>query len=95
MTTTTEKYIQKAVAAAKEELAGVHFNNVSVSMNTQSDGATLALVRALESQAEANKKNSEAMLQVANALKPIDIVGIKIIDNNSVSVGDSSYDYED
>lgn len=52
--------------------------NVNVTMNMQADGATQALAQALLAQAEANKATSEAMQQLARALKPIDVCAIKI-----------------
>lgn len=78
MTTTTEKYIKKAIAEAKKELGGTSVSNCSINMDLQADGATQLLAEALLSQAKANQANSEAMGLLAKALKPIDICGIKI-----------------
>ena len=78
MTTVTEKYIKKAVHAAKEELSGTIIQNNRIEMNLNADGATQKLAEALLAQAEANKVNSMAMLKLAKSLKPIDVCAIKI-----------------
>ncbi len=78
MTTTTEKYIKKAVDEASKKLSGSHINGCNITMNMQADGATQALAQALLSQAEANEANSLAILELAKALKPIDVCAIKI-----------------
>ena len=76
--TQTEKLINKAVDAAKKELSGTVVSNCVMTMNMQADGATQKLAEALEEQAIANAINSQAMLKLAEALKPIDVCGIKI-----------------
>lgn len=40
MTTTTEKYIKKAVMEAKKEFSGNSFENVTINQNLQADGAS-------------------------------------------------------
>ncbi len=80
MTTATEKYINKAIKKAKEELGGTNttMSNVNIDMHMEADGATLQLATALAEQAKANKSNSDAMLKLAEALKPIDVCAIRI-----------------
>lgn len=78
MMTTTEKYINKAVSKAKEELGGNHLSNIHLEMNMQADGATQILAEALMEQAKANAANSEAMARLASALKPTDVCAFKI-----------------
>jgi hypothetical protein len=75
---TTEKYIKKAVDEAKKELSGANVSNCNIEMNMQADGATKILAEALRCQAEANEASSNAMLQLAMTLKPIDVCAIKI-----------------
>lgn len=74
----TEKYIKKAVQEAKKELGGNVFKDIHVEMYLTADGATQCLASALLAQAEANEANSEAMLQLAKSLKPIDACAFKI-----------------
>lgn len=76
--TQAEKHINAAVKKAKEELSGNSISNCNVTMNMQADGATQTLAEALKAQAEANELNSEAMLKLAESLKPIDVCGIKM-----------------
>lgn len=76
--TTTEKYIKKAVNEAKKEFGGHVISNCNISMDLQADGATQVLAQALLAQAEANEATSEAMLQLAKSLKPIDVCAIKV-----------------
>ncbi len=78
MTTTTEKYINKAIKQAKKELGGNTISNCHVELNMQADGATKTLAEALEEQAIANALNSKAMLRLAESLKPIDVCAIKV-----------------
>ena len=78
MTTTTEKYIQKAVEKAKKELSGTSISNCNIQMHVEADGATQHLARALLAQAEANEANSLAMLKLAESLKPIEVSAIRI-----------------
>jgi len=78
---TTEKYINKAVQQAKKELGGNVFKNINVKMDMTADGATETLAKALLAQAEANQGNSEAMLKLAESLKPIDACAFKITSN--------------
>ncbi len=78
MTTTTEKYIKKAVDEAKKELGGNVIKDVHIEMHMQADGATQVLAQALLAQAEANEANSSAMLKLAESLKPIDVCAIKM-----------------
>lgn len=87
MTTTTEKYIKKAVNEAKKEFGGHVISGVNITMNNTADGATQKLAEALFEQAKANNQNSEAMMALAKSLKPIDICGIKML-NDSLSVGE-------
>ncbi len=78
MTTTTEKYIKKAVLEAKKEFGGHVISGCHIEMNMQADGATQTLAKALKEQAEANAINSEAMLKLAATLKPIEVCAIKV-----------------
>ena len=78
MTTTTEKYIKAAIKEAKKELSGSVISHNNIEMNLQADGATQVLAQALLAQSEANRVNSEAMLQLAKTLKPIDVCAIKM-----------------
>lgn len=84
---TTEKYIKKAVEAAKEEFSGNSITGCNIEMNMQADGATKTLAEALLAQAEANEANSLAMLELAKTLKPIDVCAIKMIGNSPASFG--------
>lgn len=84
MTTTTEKYIKKAVLEAKKEFGGHTIANCNIEMNLQADGATQILAQALLAQAEANEANSVAIMKLAESLKPIDVCAIKMT-NNAVS----------
>ena len=70
MTTTTEKYINKAVTAAKEELAGTHVSNCNIEMNLEVGEVVTELALALKAQAKANQANSEAMMKLAEKLVP-------------------------
>ena len=79
--TATERYIRKAVTDAKKEFAGTRMGNVSVVMNMEASGATEVLASALMNQAMANKANSEAMLKLAQSLKPTDACAIKIVND--------------
>jgi len=81
MSTTTEKYIKKAVQEAKKEFGGHTIRDTHIEMNMQADGATQMLAEALRAQAEANEANSAAMLKLAESLKPIDVCAIKFIGN--------------
>ena len=63
-------------------MKGVNMRDVSINMNMQADGATQTLCDALKAQAEANEKNSSAMLKLAESLKPIDVCGIKIVNDD-------------
>ena len=62
-------------------------DNVTVTMNTQAKGATKMLAEALRSQANANELNSRAMLRLAEALKPIEVCGIKITSDGIDALG--------
>ena len=86
-TTTTEKYIKKAVEEAKKELGGNSIIGCNIKMNMQADGATKVLAQALLAQAEANEVNSSAMMQLALTLKPIDVCAIKMINSNPAEFG--------
>lgn len=79
MTTQVEKYIKKAVNEAKKELGRASLNNVNVTMNLEADGATIVLAEALKAQSEANEANSDAIMKLAESLKPIDVSAIKIV----------------
>jgi len=79
--TSTEKYIKKAVNEAKKELSGNIIQNCNIEMNMEADGATQILAQALLAQAEANEANSNAMLKLAESLKPIEVSAIKITNN--------------
>jgi len=52
--------------------------NVNIQMHMEADGATQILAQALLAQAEANEANSDAIMQLAKALKPIDVCAIKM-----------------
>ena len=82
MTTTTEKYIKKAIQEAKKQFGGHILNGVNVTMNNTADGATQILAEALLEQSKANALNSEAMMKLASSLKPIDICGIKMLSDD-------------
>jgi len=86
MSTTTEKYIKKAVEAAKKELSGNTITSCNFEMNVLAEGATQTLAEALKAQAKANAMNSEAMLKLAGTLKSIDACAIKIT-NDSMTIG--------
>lgn len=85
---TTEKYIKKAVEEAKKTLAGNSISHCNFAMHMEADGATQTLADALETQANANKANSEAMLQLAKALKPIGASAVRIDSQNNLKVGE-------
>jgi hypothetical protein len=89
MTTTTEKYIKKAVQDAKKEFGGHTMSNCNITMDMQADGATQVLAEALKAQAKANALNSEAMLSLAATLKPIEVCAIKIT-NDAIKINDDS-----
>ena len=76
--TVNEKLISKAVSEAAKELGGTAISNCNIQMDMQADGATQRLAQALEEQAIANALNSQAMLKLAEALKPIDVCAIKV-----------------
>ena len=82
MTTTTEKYIKKAIDEAKKEFSSNSISNCNIEMNLQADGATQDLAKALIAQAEANEANSLAILRLAESLKPIDVCAIRMTNNN-------------
>lgn len=75
---TTEKYIKKAVDAAKEELAGNHISNCTIEMNLEVGEVVAALAEALKEQAHANHANSDAMARLAEKLVPTEAYAIKI-----------------
>jgi len=77
--TATEKYIKKAVEEASKKISGTEISNCTVTMNMQADGATQTLAEAMLAQAEANEQNSQAMLKLAESLKPIDVCAIKVV----------------
>ena len=87
MTTTTEKYIKKAVDEAKKELSGNSITGCNIEMNMQADGATQILAQALLAQSEANEANSLAIMELAKTLKPIDVCAIKMIGNSPAEFG--------
>ena len=91
MTTTTEKYIKKAVLEAKKEFGGHVISNCNITMDMQADGATQILAEALKAQAKANALNSEAMMKLAATLKPIEVCAIKMTNDSLDIQGD---DYE-
>ena len=64
--------------AAKKKNVGSNIENCSFVMNLEADGATRILAEALQEQARANKAASEAMMQLAKSLKPIDACAIRI-----------------
>ncbi len=74
---TTEKYIKKAVDAAKEELAGTHVSNCNVEMNLDVGEVVTELAEALKAQARANQANSEAMARLAEKLVPTEAYAFK------------------
>ena len=81
MTTTTEKYIQKAVQEAKKELSGATIQNCMFETNVDVGQAAENLAKAMLKQAEANSMNSEAMLELAKRLTPDSIHAINISNN--------------
>ena len=81
--TITEKYIKKAVEEAKKNFSATNISDVNITMNVVADGATEKLADALLKQAEANIASSNAMLKLAQALKPIDVCGIKLTNNSA------------
>lgn len=82
MTTTTEKYIKKAVNEAKKELSGNRFEHINIDMNLEASGATKALAKALMLQAEANKANSKAIESLSEKLKLSEACAIKIVNKD-------------
>ena len=84
---TTEKYIKKAVEAAKQEFSGNSITGCHIEMNMQADGATKTLAEALLAQAEANESNSLAMLKLAESLKPIDVCAMKFVGQSPAEFG--------
>ena len=62
--------------------------NSSFTMNMQADGATEVLAQALLAQAEANEASSNAMMQLAKSLKPIDACAVRIEDSGEINIGD-------
>lgn len=87
MTTTTEKYIKKAVNEAKKEFHSSTISDCSVNMYMEAEECTLELAEALKAQAQANKATSEAMALLAKALKPTEACGIKIAPSENGSLG--------
>ncbi len=90
MSKNIEKLIKNTVAEAKKEMAGASLNNVRVEMNMEAHGATLALAKALEQQAVANGKNSEAIERLALSLKPVDVCAIKVTGTDKLEFGGKS-----
>jgi hypothetical protein len=74
---TTEKYIKKAVEAAKEELAGTHVSNCHAEMHLDVGDVVTELAEALKAQAKANQANSEAMERLAEKLVPTEAYAFK------------------
>jgi len=85
--TPTEKLIDEAVAKAKNELSGASISNCNFQMHMEADGATQLLAQALLAQAKANEATSDAMLQLAKTLKPIDACAIRFDENNGATFG--------
>jgi len=72
---------KKPVKKTEQEKAHIEISHCHIEMNMQADGATQILAEALLSQAKANEANSEAMRKLAEALKPIEVCGIKVVDS--------------
>jgi len=90
--TKTEEYINQAVEKAKEELGGHSLTGCTFTMHMEADGATKTLAEALKAQAMANESSSDAMLALANSLKPKDACMVRI-DHSGVHVaGSEEYD---
>jgi hypothetical protein len=78
MTTTTEKYIQKAVQEAKKELSGTSITNCNINMTVDNVNAIESLASAIEVQAEANAKTAEAIATLASRIVATDACVIRI-----------------
>ena len=77
--TITEKYIEKAVKAAKDAGIGGHsLSNCTVNMPFEMGDAAKELAQAINSQAKANEMNSKAMLELAEKLTVGDACAIRI-----------------
>lgn len=87
MTTRTQQYIQDAVAEAKKELAGNTISHCRIEQKIDIDIAAHKLASALDAQAQANEVTAQAMLRLAESLKPTGIFGIKIDQKRGMSVG--------
>ena len=60
--TATQAYIDKAIEAAKEELAGTHISNCNVTMTVETGEAISDIASALE-------VNAQALGELARAIK--------------------------
>lgn len=57
---------------------GTVLKNVTINMDFSADGATQYLASALLEQVGANRANSEAMMKLAETLKPTDACAVRI-----------------
>lgn len=67
---------------AKKEFSGHVISGVNIQMHMEANGATEVLAKALLKQSEANQANSEAMLKLAESLKPIDACAIRMTNDD-------------
>ena len=81
----TKADLENEIASLNAELdkkakkpAGNTISHCNIQMDMQADGATQILANALLAQAEANEATSDAMMQLAKTLKPIDVFAIRI-----------------
>jgi hypothetical protein len=79
MTTTTEKYIKKAVQEAKKELSGTNITNCNFEMSVDNVDAIESLASAIEAQAKANSKTATAITTLASRIVATDACVIKVI----------------
>lgn len=77
--TTTQKYIEEAVAQAKSANIGGHnLSNCVVNMPLEIGDAAEKVATAIEAQAKANEMTAKALLELAGKLKLTDACAIKI-----------------
>ncbi len=79
MVTQTEKYINRAVAKAKKELAGTSISKCKFTMTMDSTIAMEALVEAIQQQAVANTQLSSAMVTLADKVTGVDACCVKVV----------------
>ena len=76
------KELEADLIDARDMAGGTVIKDTDITMNLQADGATMLLAEALMEQAKANSDASVAMRTLAQSLKPVDVAGIKISNDN-------------